>query len=101
MKYHSPFYFQENHQRTHSEIREVPKLHSNMLSEVSKSPVKMTERNEEYNIPSNQYKGLNRANFITLRKIPKDEQIEILQLSFQRQAESKISLKKYYESTDP
>ena len=26
-------YLQENHQGTHSQIREVPKLHSNVLSE--------------------------------------------------------------------
>ena len=34
-------------------------------------------------------------------KILEDEQIEIIKLGFQLQAEGKISLKKYYESTDP
>jgi hypothetical protein len=36
-----------------------------------------------------------------LSQIPEEEQIEIIQTGFQRQAEGKISFKKYYESTDP
>jgi hypothetical protein len=36
-----------------------------------------------------------------LERISEDEKIEIIQLGFQLQAEGKISLKKYYESTDP
>jgi hypothetical protein len=35
-----------------------------------------------------------------LKEIPEDEQIEILKNGFQLQAEGKISLKKYYQSTD-
>ena len=58
------------------------------------------------NIPSNQKKGLHEpyyvGNFITLSQVPEDQQTEIIQLGFQRQAEGKISLKKYYESfTEP
>ena len=45
-------------------------------------------------------KGLDNPNFITLGKILEQEKIEIIQIGFQRQAEGKISLKKYYESTD-
>jgi hypothetical protein len=56
---------------------------------------------QQYNISSNQKKGLNGSNFITLGRIPEQEQIEIIQKGFQLQAEGKISLKKYYESTDP
>ena len=48
---------------------------------------------------SNQEKGLNQPNFITLGNISEQEQIEIIKTEFQLQAESKISLKKYYEST--
>jgi len=36
-----------------------------------------------------------------LGKIPEQERIEIIKRGFQLQAERKISLKKYYESTDP
>jgi hypothetical protein len=36
-----------------------------------------------------------------LGKISEEEKIEIIKLGFQLQAEGKISLKKYYESTDP
>jgi hypothetical protein len=36
-----------------------------------------------------------------LSKIPEEEQIEIIQTGFQRQAKRIISLKKYYESRDP
>jgi len=87
--------------KVNSEVRKPLEQQSNVLSEAYKSPLKTCGRSEEYNIPSNQDKGLNRANFITLRKIPKDEQIEIIKSGFQLQAEGKISLRKYYESTDP
>jgi hypothetical protein len=36
-----------------------------------------------------------------LGKIPEEEQIEMIKTGFQLQAEGKLSLKKYYESTDP
>jgi len=35
-----------------------------------------------------------------LGNIPEEEKIEIIKSGFQLQAEGKISLKKYYESTD-
>jgi len=35
-----------------------------------------------------------------LGNIPEEEKIEIIKLGFQIQAEGKISLKKYYESTE-
>ena len=47
----------------------------------------------------NQNKAQNRVNFITLGRISEQEKIEIIQRGFQLQAEGKISLKKYYEST--
>ena len=61
---------------------------------------KTAERSEEYNLPSDQEKAQNRVNFITLGTISEQEKIEIIQRGFQLQAEGKISLKKYYESTD-
>jgi len=36
-----------------------------------------------------------------LGKIPEQEKIQIIQTGFQFQQQGKISLKKYYESTDP
>jgi hypothetical protein len=47
----------------------------------------------------NQKKGLSEANFITLGKISEEDKIEIIKLGFQLNQEGKISLKKYYEST--
>jgi hypothetical protein len=52
-------------------------------------------------LPFNEEKGLHAPNFITLGKISEEEKIEIIKLGFQLQAEGKISLKKYYESTNP
>ena len=66
--------------------------------EASKSPLKPLSGS---NISYNQKKQQNQSNFRTLGKILEDEQIEIIKLGFQLQAEGKISLKKYYESTDP
>lgn len=65
--------------------------------EASKSPLKPLSGS---NISYNQKKQQNQSNFRTLGKILEDEQIEIIKLGFQLQAEGKISLKKYYESTD-
>ena len=88
-------YFQENHQGD--------KLDSKIISEDSKSPLKKAQQTKEHNHNPhlNQEKALNEPNFITLSKITEQEQIEIIQIGFQIQAEGKISLKKYYESTDP
>ena len=77
----------------------------------SKYPLSESERSEQHsksplkqlldsNIPYNQKNQQNQSNFRTLGKILEDEQIEIIKLGFQLQAEGKISLKKYYESTD-
>lgn len=88
-----------------SEIRnpvyQTKDIESNVLSEASKIDFKGLSDNKQYNLTSNEYKGLNRTNFITLGKISEKEKIEIIQLGFQLQNEGKISLKKYYESTDP
>jgi hypothetical protein len=60
-------------------------------------------------LPSNSEKGLHGSNFTTseatsavwrsLAKISEEDKIEIIKLGFHLQAEGKISLKKYYETT--
>lgn len=90
-------YFQENDTKINQQVQEPGDEISKSVIEASKSPLKTAERSEEYNIPLNQ----TRSNFITLGNIPEEEKIEIIKLGFQLQAEGKISLKKYYESTDP
>jgi hypothetical protein len=76
-------------------------MESKSVSDDSKSDSRALSNSERYNLPSNQDSGLNETNFITLGKISEEEKIEIIQTGFQRQAEGIISLKKYYESTDP
>ena len=76
-------------------------MESKSVSEASKSPLTPLSESQQYNIPSNEEKALNWPNFVTLGKIPEEEQIEIIKTGFQLQAEGKLSLKKYYESTDP
>jgi hypothetical protein len=83
---------------------------ANLLSNDSKVNLEVKEprhpiseslsESQQYNIPSNEEKALNRQNFVTLGNIPEEEQIKIIKTGFQLQAEGKISLKKYYESTD-
>ena len=86
-----------------SEVRnttsQTKDIESKSLLETSKINFKTSERSEQYNIVSDHFKPQNNSNFITLGKISEQERGEILQTGFQRQAEGKISLKKYYEST--
>lgn len=53
------------------------------------------------NLSSDQEKVQNQSNFITLANLSENEKIEMIQTGFQLQAQGKISLKKYYERTDP
>ena len=48
----------------------------------------------------NQIQAQNGANFVTLSQISEKERIEIIKTGFQLQAQGKISLKKYYQSTE-
>ena len=75
-------------------------MESKSFAEVPRSHLKPLSGSQQYNISSNQKKGLNGSNFITLGRIPEQERIEIIQRGFQLQAEGKISLKKYYEGTE-
>ena len=97
-------YLQENDTQNNPNLQQVEEPRneiSESVSEALKSPLKTAERSEESNIPSDQEKAQNRRNFIALGKIPEQEKIEIIKTGFQLQAEGKISLKKYYQSTDP
>ena len=88
-------------------------MKSKSVSDAPKIDFKPLSSSQQYNVPSNQEKGLQGPNFTTSEdnfvgdvwqspgKISEEERIEIIQRGFQRQAEGKISLKKYYESTDP
>ena len=84
-----------------SEVSLQSEEQSNVLSEASQSSLEPLSGSHPKNLPFNQEKGLPQPNFITLGRIPEEEQIEIIQRGFQLQAEGKISLKKYYEGTDP
>jgi hypothetical protein len=87
-----------NDSKVNFEVKEPRHPISESLSEASKIPLKPLSITQQYNISSNQKKGLNEPNFITFGKISEDEKIEIIKTGFQLQAESKISFKKYYES---
>ena len=109
-------YLTENDPKRRSEIRDSTSrgndIESKTVLEAPRSPLKPLSGSQEYNISSasqipkfktisaNQEKAQNHLNFITLGKISEEEKIEIIQRGFQLQAEGKISLKKYYESTD-
>ena len=77
-----------------------PLKSSKTVPEAPRSPLKPLSGSQEYNIYSNQEKGLHETNFITLANLSEDEKIEIIQTGFQLNQEGKISLKKYYESTE-
>jgi hypothetical protein len=86
--------------------QKIIQLEQNQTLEIKKSLSELLKRSQtskidqQYNIPSNQEKGQNQPNFITLGKISEEDKIEIIKLGFQLQNEGKISLKKYYEGTE-
>jgi len=69
----------------------------NMLSADPRSLKFDTSRPKEGHTTFNQ----NESNFLSLSQISEQERKEIIQKGFQLQNQGKISLKKYYESTDP
>jgi hypothetical protein len=91
----------QNDEIIYSAIKETDKRDSKIISEDSRIPLKTLSETQLYNITSNQEKALNQTNFITLANLSEQEKIEIIQKGFQLQSERIISLKKYYESTDP
>ena len=86
--------------KVNSEIKQVAQTNLETFSEASKSPLEALSPSQHYNLSSNQKQPQNERNFITLSKIPEQEKIEIIQIGFRLNQEGKISLKKYYESTE-
>ena len=88
-----------------SEIKlgELMNQESDLLSAQQEQPLEVPSESQLYNhnLSSNQKQAQNRANFKTLGKIREQEKIEIFKTGFRFNQEGKISLKKYYESTDP
>ena len=71
----------------------------NMLSAADRIPLKAYSKTEEGK--SNKNQTQKQPNFIIFNQISKQERSEIIQTGFRLNQERKISLKKYYESTDP
>ena len=79
-------------------------MESNRLSEDSELPSDQFFEKGRVDIGLSQKEGSNREKQQEWRKpsdLGEEEKIAIFERSFQLQAEGKISLKKYYESTDP
>jgi hypothetical protein len=98
-------YFQENDnkfsqqgERSEQQAEEPRNEISESVSEDKIRSVTPLYHSQQYNIPSNEEKGLNRPNFVTLGKISEEEKIEIIKIGFRLNQEGKISLKDYYES---
>ena len=73
----------------------------NLLSEATLRGLDASLTSEQSDSTLNQYKAENEPKFVTLSKISEEDRREIIQTVFQRNQEGKISLKKYYQSTDP
>ena len=69
----------ENHSEVRDSTSRGKDMESKSLSEAFKMPSDESFQSQQYNIPSNQEKGLNQPNFITLGKISEEEKIEIIQ----------------------
>ena len=103
-------YLTQNEENIHSEIKEVEKVDSNILLDDDRSLLEPSQQSEQYHLSLNQKQAQNaeanatfakQHNFKTLARIPEEERIEIIQTGFRLNQERKISLKKYYQSTDP
>ncbi len=89
----------ENESEVRNTTYRTKDIESKTVSDDPKIHFKAPLPSEEYNVPLKSEKGPNEHNFITLGKISDEEKIKIIKTGFQFQVESKISLKKYYEST--
>jgi hypothetical protein len=65
-------YFQENETKINSNLQQGEEPISKGVSEASQGPLTPLSESQQYNLPSNQNETQNRANFITLSKIPED-----------------------------
>ena len=102
-----------NDSKVNLEVKEPRHPISESLSEDKIRPVEPLSESHQDNPSSNEDKGLHQQNFITSednfvgdvwqspKNFSEDEKIEIIQKGFQFNQERKISLKKYYESTNP
>ena len=90
-----------NESEINLEVQEPMDEISKSVSEAKIKPVLPLSNNQQYNVSSNQEEGLHGSHFKPLGKISDQERSEIIQRGFQLQAQGTISLKKYYESTDP
>ena len=68
-------------------------------SEMARRTKNNTLNSEQGNLPSNLQNAPQRPHFIKLSNLTQQERIEIIQKGFQLNQEDKISLKKYYETT--
>ena len=80
-------------------VDQLEKMDSNILSEASETSSLASERIGQGDSNFKQNKTENESNFVTLHQISEEERVEIIQKGFQLNQERKISLKKYYEST--
>ena len=94
-------YLPENDSEVRNSTSRGKDMESKSFSEAPRSSLNTLSNNQQYNLSSNQEIAPNSLNFITLRNLSEDEKIEIIQTGFQLQAQGKISLKKYYETTYP
>ena len=94
------YYFQEDATNINSNLQQIKSEIVETDVETKIQPLKTLSRGQQYDNSDNPEKGLYRQNFITLGKILKKDLIEIIKIGFQQQSNGKISLKKYYESTD-
>ena len=93
-------YLQENDNKINLQVQKPRDEISKSFSEGKISPVKPLSNTQPDNIPLTTEKRLHELHFITLGNLSEEEKIEIIQRGFQLNQQGKISLKKYYESTD-
>jgi len=101
LKENNSSYLAENDSQVRDSTSWGKDMKSKSFSEAPRSSLNTLSNNQQYNLSSNQEIATNSLNFITLGNLSEDEKIEIIQTGFQLQAQGKISLKKYYETTYP
>jgi len=101
LKENNSSYLAENDSQVRDSTSWGKDMESKSFSEAPRSSLNTLSNNQQYNLSSNQEIAPNSLNFITLGNLSEDEKIEIIQTGFQLQAQGKISLKKYYETTYP
>jgi len=93
-------YLGGNDRKIHFGVPEGEKVDSNPISAPDGRPKIQPSQTQLANSSLNQTQAENKSNFLTFSQISEEEKIEIIKLGFQLQDQKKISLKKYYESTE-